>query len=113
MTQPIPPKTFYEKSADELLTELVAMINNAGGAYQFSPNDYINQITRRQEQESNERANAIAAKSARMASRSIWATIASAIAAVMSAAAAVLALNHSDTPVSPLPITSFEICTDE
>ncbi|MGF2945727.1 hypothetical protein [Mycobacterium sp. Lab-001] len=104
MNQPAPkPKTFYEKTVPELKDELVKKVG--GGNYQFSPANYQDQIAFLQAQESSERANTIAERSARTARLGIFATIGAAVAAVVSAVAAVLALNHQTAaPPSPVPI---------
>jgi hypothetical protein len=94
------PKTIYEMTSDELRAALVEMVNRTK-VYHFTPNDYANEIARRQAQESADRANAIAERSARIASRAIWAAIGSAMAATVSALAAVLALTSS--PAQPPP----------
>jgi hypothetical protein len=113
VTKPNRPKHLAEMTRAEVNEGLID--STRAGNIVYSPNDYRNELARRDAQDAAERANAIAAQSARTASRLIWATIASAIAAAVSATAAVLALNHSDTSVSPspLPITSFEVCTDD
>lgn len=116
MNQPPPkpkPINIYEMTLDELRTQLVRMVNETG-VYQFSPANYADEIARREEQESAKRANAIAERAARIASRSIWATIASAVAAAVSAGAAVLALNHqaaASPPPQPIPVYGY--CWDD
>jgi hypothetical protein len=104
MNQPAPkPNTFYEKTVPELKDELVKMVG--GGNYNFSPANYQDQIAFLQARESSERAITIAESSARTARLGIVATIGAALAAVVSATAAVLALNHqAPAPPSPVPI---------
>jgi hypothetical protein len=99
VTQPEPrPKTFYEKTVPELQDELVKRISH--GNYDFSPNNYADQIAYLQGKQHNDRAN-------RIASRLIWATWAAAAAATMSAiSTAFTAFGHHEAPPpSPVVIT--------
>jgi hypothetical protein len=104
MNQPTPrPKTFYYKTIDELKAELAERIST--GNYFFSPQNYADQIAYLQAKESADHDNAFANRQARIASRSTWVTVASAIIAAVSATAAVLALtHHNTTPAPPSPV---------
>ena len=105
VNQPTPrPKTFYEKTIPELQAELAQKINS--GNYQFSPQNYADQIAYLQARESADHSNAIAARTARFTNRLIGATIFSGVAAAVSAiTAAVLTLTYSNAPAAPPPVT--------
>ncbi len=105
MTQPNRPKHLAEMTREEVNEGLIN--STRAGNIVYSPNDYRNELARRDQQDSADAANAIAARTARFTNRLIAATMFSGLAASASAIAAAwltISQSHHEAPPPPPPV---------
>lgn len=102
MPQPNRPKHLAEMTREEVNEGLIN--STRAGNIVYSPNDYRNELARRDQQDSADAANAIAARTARFTNGLIGATIFSGIAAAASAITAAwltISQSHHEAPPTP------------